>query len=299
MKAKSLNTKPVGEAELILNEHGGIYHLGIEPGEVASKIIVVGDPDRVETISMRFDAVETKRRAREFAVHTGRLNGQKITVLSTGIGVDNIDIVLNELDAAVNMDFASRSPKKELQALEIIRVGTSGALRPDIEIGSFVASKYAFGMDSVPFHYDLEMEEDVKELIAAFSEQMSWVAPYPALYGAKGKSELLKNIAHDMTQGITLTANGFYGPQGRNLRLPLRNPSIIRDLNTFEYKGEQMSNFEMECAGLYALGGALGHKMLTCCAILANRYQNRFVDKPQVVVNRLIDVVLERLTHSM
>lgn len=299
MKARTLNTSPVGEAELILNENGGVYHLGIEPGEIGKKIIVVGDPDRVESISNRFDAVETKRSAREFVVHTGRLNQERITVLSTGIGVDNIDIVINELDAAVNMDFASRSPKSELESLQIVRIGTSGALRPDIELGAFVASKYAFGMDGVPFHYNLEMEPEVQTLVEAFTKQMNWTAPYPPLYGAKGDVGLLKHIAHDMTQGITLTANGFYGPQGRNIRLPLRNASIIQDLNTFEHEGERMSNFEMECAGLYALGGALGHQMLTCCAILANRYQNRFVDKPQVLVNRLIDVVLERLTASM
>lgn len=296
MNCKNKFEGPFGGSELILNENRSIYHLGLIEGQVSDDVIVVGDPERVESISSRCDQVFSKQQSREFAIHQARLGNRDLTILSTGIGVDNIDIVVNELDACANINFDTRTAKKNLRSLNIIRIGTSGSVRKDIPLGSFVASKAAIGMDGVPYHYNSEMTDYEKNLIAIFNEQMSWEEPLPTVYAAAASETLLSSIASDMIHGITFTANGFYGPQGRNLRLSRRKPKLLDNLRNVEYNGHRLTNLEMECAGLYALGGMLGHQMLTCCVILANRYDNSFVDNPQKPISALIDEVLARLT---
>lgn len=296
MEARNTHQGPYGVAELIVNSDGSIYHLNIQPDEVRPTVLLVGDPDRVEVISSRCDQVFSKQQTREFAVHHARLGQRELSIVSTGIGVDNIDIVLNELDACMNIDFASRKQKDKLTSLNIIRLGTSGAVQPGIALGSLCASVGAIGMDGVPFHYDMKMSSTEVQIQQDFIAQMGWESPLPSPYVAMADESLVKEIAQDMFQGITLTANGFYGPQGRNLRLSRSQPELLNGLKDLDLAGHRLTNLEMECAGIYALGGMLGHKVLTCCALLANRYDNSFVDNPQIHVSALIDAVLSRLT---
>ncbi len=295
MKAVRLNNQRIPESQLILSEHFNVYHLGIRADHIADDVIVVGDPERVGRITARFEEIEFISRQREFHVHTGIFRSKRITVMSTGIGVDNIDIVINELDAAVNIDPLTRKPRGERRRLNIIRLGTTGALRPEITIGTKIASAYAIGFDGVPWHYDLEMEEDEKEIALAFSGQTDWPPELAKPYCAKADPELLHTIGADMTQGVTITANGFYGPQGRSLRLPLKHASLIDRIRAFQHRSYHATNFEMECAGLYALSSALEHRVLTCCVVLANRYNEKFTEDPLKAVDALIDQVLERL----
>lgn len=295
MKAEGLNNKRVPETQLILTEQLNVYHLGIRGDHIADDVIVVGDPERVGRITARFDEIEFISRQREFHVHTGIYRSKRITVMSTGIGVDNIDIVVNELDAAINIDPLSRKPRKEQRKLNIIRLGTTGGLRPDIPIGSKIASAYAIGFDGVPWHYDISMEDDEKDLALAFSGQTNWPAELAKPYCAKADHELLHTIGEGMIHGVTITANGFYGPQSRSVRLPLSHPDLLERIRTFEHKGFRATNFEMECAGLYALSSALEHRVLTCCVVLANRYNEKFTEDPLKAVDALIDQVLERL----
>lgn len=295
MKAKHLLNKEVPESQLIITDEHAVYHLNVRGDHIADTVIVVGDPDRVALITSRFDSLETVIRGREFHVHTGHFKGKRLTVLSTGIGVDNIDIVVNELDAAVNIDPLTRKPKAELRTLRIVRIGTCGALREDIPMGTMVASKYAIGYDGVPWHYDLEMEPDEQDLALAFVAKTDWPAELARPYCAKADKTLLETVGEGMLHGLTITANGFYGPQNRQVRIPLRDAEMMERVRLFEHGGERTANFEMECAGLYALGGMLNHQVLTTCVVLANRYNESFTTDPAKAVNTLIDHVLERL----
>jgi uridine phosphorylase len=295
MKARHLLNREVPESQLIITDEHAVYHLNVRGDHIADTVIVVGDPDRVGVITSRFEDLEMVIRGREFHVHTGRYKGKRITVMSTGIGVDNIDIVVNELDAAVNIDPLTRKPKAELRSLRIVRVGTCGALREDIPIGTMIASKYAIGYDGVPWHYDLEMEPDEQDLALAFAAKTDWPAELARPYCAKADEELLQTVGEGMLHGVTITANGFYGPQNRAVRLPLRDEGMMERVRHFEHNGERAANFEMECAGLYALSGMLGHQVLTTCVVLANRYNEAFTTDPSKAVNALIDQVLERL----
>lgn len=295
MIANRTNTDFVPASQLILNEDNSLYHLGLKDEHIADTVIIVGDPDRVEMISNRFDSVEFKIEQREFKTHTGALRGKKLTVISTGIGVDNIDIVINELDAAVNVDPKTRKPKSKLRSLRLIRLGTCGALRKDIPLGTPIASAFAIGMDGVPWHYDMKMTPEEEVVANAFVAHTKWRSTLADPYCAKADKLMLNNIGAGMIHGITVTANGFYGPQGRSVRLKTSDSEWLEKLSNFEVNDVQASNFEMESAGIYALGSALGHRVLTCAVALANRQGEVFTKDPQKAVEGLIDLVLSRL----
>jgi uridine phosphorylase len=285
------------ESELIINPDGSVYHIRLRPENIAPVVIVVGDQYRVETISDYFDHVEFKVQSREFVTHTGTLNGKRITVLSTGIGTDNIDIVVNELDAAVNIDLEKRIPMDNHTSLDIIRLGTSGALQPDIEVDSLVASAYGLGMDGLLNFYNHNENMLEHEMIKAFIEQTGWNEKLPYPYIVKASSKLLEKIAGDLTQGITATASGFYGPQGRELRIPLAYPELNQRIEDFDFNGKRITNFEMETSALYALGTILGHNTLTVCDIIANRVNRTYSKDYKKSVKQMIEFVLGKITE--
>lgn len=281
-------------SELPLQPGGQIYHLNLSPDELADTVILVGDPGRVDTISQRFDKVLLKRKNRELITHTGTLNGKPISVLSTGMGTDNIDIVMNELDALANIDLKTLEIKKEHKSLTLIRIGTCGALQPDIPIHSFIASAYGFGFDGLlQFYRHDNLSKD--EIVNAFIEQTGWDEKLPFPYCIPANQELLDRIGHDMIQGVTASAPGFFGPQGRVLRTELMFPNLNSKIEQFNYNGLKISNMEMECSAIYGLGSIFGHKTLTCCLAIANRVTKKFSDGYHNEMNKLIDTVLERI----
>ncbi len=286
----------IKESELVLQPGGQIYHLNLFPEEIADTIIVVGDPGRVEIISHYFDTVDIKRQNRELTTHTGTLKGKPITVLSSGMGTDNIDIVMTELDALANIDLKKREVKKEHKSLNIIRIGTCGALQPEIEVNSFVASAYGFGFDGLLNFYEHDGISDEK-LVKSFVEATGWNEKLPYPYCVPADPHLLDTIAYDMTQGITASAPGFFGPQGRHIRLNLKYPDLNEKIERFSYNGKKITNLEMECSAIYGMGKALGHRTLTVCVAIANRVAKTFSNdyKPHVV--RLIETVLERVVN--
>lgn len=286
---------PIAESELILNPDGSVYHLHLHPENLADTVIVVGDPGRVKEISRHFDAVEFSVQNRELFTQTGRIGAKRLTVLSTGMGTDNLDIVINELDAAVNIDLKKREPKSTHTSLQIIRLGTSGALQADIEPGSFVASTHGMGMDGLLYFYKNSASVMDTELAEAFEKQVSWNAKLPGVYAVPASQSLLEKLGKGLTQGITLTAPGFYGPQGRELRLQLAFPELNHLIEDFEYKGNRISNFEMETSALYGLGSMLGHETLTICSIVANRVSKTYAKDYHSDIERLIKLVLERI----
>jgi uridine phosphorylase len=288
--------KQYKESELIINPDGSVYHIKLRPEHVAPTVIVVGDQHRVEAISKHFDNVEFKIQNREFVTHTGTFNNKRITVLSTGIGTDNIDIVINELDAAVNIDLEKRIPKETHTSLDIVRLGTSGALQPEIEVDTFVASSYGLGFDGLLHFYQYDEKLLEKDLIQAFVEQTGWNERLPRPYIVKASEPLLKKVGHGLTQGITATASGFFGPQGRQLRIPLAFPELNERIEQFNFNGQRITNFEMETSALYALGTILGHNTLTVCDIIANRVSKQYSKDYKKSVEQLIQLVLERLT---
>jgi len=284
----------ISDADLIINPDGSIYHLNLLPEDIASTVITVGDPERVSEISRYFDRIELKKGKREFITHTGYLGAKRITVISTGIGTDNIDIVFNELDALVNVDFGTRTVKETLTSLDIIRIGTSGAIQMDLPIGTILASSHGLGMDSLMNFYSTESsvaDQEILGRIKAHLKGFDKLEPY--LYA--GSASLLDKFAKELPQGITVTAPGFYAPQGRQVRGAGRYPDFISQLNAFEYNGRRITNLEMETAGIYALAHSLGHQALSINAILASRVQRAFTDNPQAVVNKAIEYILERL----
>lgn len=290
------NQRAIEPSELILREDGSIYHLQLKPEHLADKIIVVGDPNRVEMISERFDRIEFKISGREFHTHTGYKNGVRISVISTGIGVDNIDIVLNELDAIVNIDFDKRVPKTNKTSLEIIRLGTSGSLQEDLPIDTFLVSEYAIGLDGMLNFYQKTFDANEQELMNAFHQQVKYPKELPLPYIVEGNKSLFHLFAEGNRTGITATASGFYGPQGRKLRLETSFPEQNEVLGSFKYNSKRITNFEMETSALYGLSALLGHKAITICAIIANRYRKEFSKDPHQLISELIDQVLERLT---
>ena len=290
------NSQPIEPSELILRDDGSIYHLNLKPEQVADKIIVVGDPNRVELISSRFDKIEYKISGREFHTHTGLYNGERLSIISTGIGVDNIDIVINELDAIVNIDLKTRLIKPKKKHLKIVRLGTSGSLQKDIPTGSFIVSEYAIGMDGVLNFYKTDFEKDEMDLSNAFHDQINYPKILPVPYFVRGSESLYKKLEPGNYSGITATASGFYGPQGRKLRLQTAFDQQNEELGKFSFNGKRITNFEMETSSLYGLSSLLGHEACTVCAIIANRYRKEFCEKPTEVISDLIDLVLERLT---
>lgn len=286
----------IAETELILNPNGSVYHLQLLPEHVTKNIIIVGDQGRVQTVSSFFDTVDYKIQNREFVTHGGTYKGKKIMVLSSGIGTDNIDILVNELDAAVNIDLATRTIKKEHTSLNIVRIGTSGALQKDIAIDSFVVSTHGLGFDGLLNYYlDLPKVND-NAVSEAFIKQTNWEKNLPYPYAIKGSQKLIDSIGEGLTKGITATAPGFYGPQGRKLRLTPWVADFNQQLTDFKVGDNRITNFEMETSALYGLGALLGHETCTVCAIIANRVAKQYSKNYHVAVEQLIQLVLERLT---
>ncbi|MBR4648069.1 MAG: nucleoside phosphorylase [Bacteroidales bacterium] len=285
--------KQIPASELPLQSDGAIYHLNLHPEELADNVILVGDPGRVAMISDLFDSVDIRKQNRELITHTGMYKGKRISVISTGMGTDNIDIVLTELDAVANIDLATRTVKEEHRSLNLVRIGTSGALNPDIECGSFVASSYGFGIDGVLRFYETGnlIREDMVE---AFVQHTGWDKTLPYPYCTPASPELLSRIAHDMPQGITVSAPGFFGPQGRAVRAGLKYPELNRKIESFNYEGMPITNMEMECSAIYGLGNALGHHPLTVCLIIANRVTGKFLDSYHDKMEELCRTVLDR-----
>ncbi len=283
------------ESELIINPDGSLYHLGLRPEDVAPTVIVVGDQGRVPMVSRYFDKIVHESQNREFRAHTGEYKGNAITVLSTGIGTDNIDIVLNELDAAVNIDLKTRTVKEEHTSLDIIRLGTSGALQQDIPVDSFVASAFGMGFDGLLHFYSYGEDLTEGEMTAAFMQHTSWDARLASPYIVAASQKLLDQLAAELKQGITATANGFFGPQGRELRIPLAHPELNQQIGSFRFAGHRITNFEMETSALYALGKLLGHHTLTICDIIANRTRGEYSRDYQKSVDAMIRYVLDRL----
>jgi uridine phosphorylase len=288
-------SRRIAESELIVNPDGSIYHLHLRPEQIADDIIVVGDPQRVALISRHFDSIEHKVTNREFVTHTGRIGNKRISALATGIGTDNIDIVLNELDAVVNIDLEQRTPKATHHTLNIVRLGTSGALQEDIPVDSFVFSQYGLGLDGLLNFYEQRDEVIDRELTEAFYRFSEWNKDLAKPYIVPGSKHLEERISEGMFKGITATAPGFYGPQGRVLRLPLMQKNINESLERFKHNDKRVTNFEMETSALYGLGGMLGHNAATVCAIIANRYTKTFSKDYKKTVEQLIKLLLERL----
>jgi uridine phosphorylase len=285
----------IPESELILNNDGSVYHLNLLPDDISHKIINVGDPERVSMVSDFFQTIELKKQKREFVTHTGTYKGKRITVISTGIGTDNIDIVYNELDALVNIDLKSRTIKEQKTALELVRIGTSGALQDDIPVDSFVCSSFGLGLDGLLNFYELNNDDEELEIINAFRQHYPNKGIYPESYLAKGSKALTQRLGAGMQYGITASCSGFYAPQMRMLRLTPSRLDMISKLNSFSFGNNRVTNFEMETGAMYGLAKLLGHE---CCAvnlIVANRIIQQFSKKYHDKMLELIETVLDRL----
>lgn len=286
----------IPESELIINSDNSIFHLHIKPEQLADKVILVGDPGRVRTVAKYFDAVECEISSREFCTVTGTYRDKRITVLSTGIGCDNIDIVVNELDALANIDFKTRTIKEQHKTLTLVRIGTCGGLQPETPIGTFVASVKSIGFDGLLNYYaernnvcDLELEE-------SFKNHMSWSPLKGAPYVANADPSLIEQIAeNDMVRGITIACGGFYGPQGRQIRLKTQDPDQNVKIEKFRYNGLKVCNFEMESSALAGLASILGHRAMTCCMVIANRHTTEMNTEYKNSIDTLIEKVLNRI----
>ena len=284
------------ESELIINNDGSCFHLHLRPEQLADKVILVGDPGRVNTVANHFDTKEYEVSSREFHTITGNYKGKRITVQSTGIGCDNIDIVVNELDSLANIDYQTREEREEHRTLTLVRIGTCGGLQPFTPTGTFVASVKSIGFDGLLNFYggrnkvcDLKMEE-------AFKQHMNWNPLLGAPYVAQADEELIDRIAQDdMVRGYTIACGGFYGPQGRQLRIPLADPTQNEKVEAFEYDGRKICNFEMESSALAGLSSLLGHKAMTCCMVIANRYAQKMNTEYKNSIDTLIEKVLDRI----
>ena len=281
-------------SELILNPDGSIYHLNLLPEDIADTIFLVGDPDRVEEVSRYFDRIEIKKQKREFVTHTGYIGKKRLTCLSTGIGTDNIDIVLTELDALVNMDLKTRIAKTELTALNLIRIGTCGSLQHDIPVDSFLASEYGVGLDGLLGFYNFEVSEEDKQFLQPIIPIVSNLGVHPVI--VKGSDTLLNTVAKDIRKGVTLTNCGFYGPQGRTVRIAPKDKRYIDELSAITLPGNRkLTNMEMETSAIYGMSKLLGHNALSLNAILANRVDGTFSKDPHGATDKLIRFVLETI----
>ena len=286
----------IEKSELIINPDGTIYHLKLKTDQIADTIILVGDPDRVEQISRNFDTIEIKVQNREFITHTGTYKGKRLSVMATGIGTDNIDIVLNELDALASFDLNTRKLKENPKVLDIIRLGTSGAIQEEIPVNSFVIAEYGLGLDGLIHFYDKGSVIIETEMTGAFIRHLNWPDDLAKPYIVRGSSLLIDKLGYGMIRGITVTSPGFYGPQGRVLRLALKYPYINKLIESFHYEGYQITNFEMETSALYALGRMLGHNTVTICAVIANRITGEFNENYKIIMDRFVHELLEKIT---
>lgn len=288
----------IQESELILTPEGKIYHLNLVPSELATTIVTVGDPDRVKMVSKYFDSIETIAQHREFKTHTGTYKGKRISVISTGIGPDNIDIVFNELDALVNIDFEKRQVKKKLTSLDIIRIGTSGSLTPDIEVDSFLISTLGIGLDNVMHYYNKTDKIFNRDFAQSFIDHTQWNPDNSVPYAVEADKTLLKKFTSDKTiQGITITNVGFYGPQGRVIRAKLKDENLNEKLTSFRHKKKRITNLEMETATMYGMSKLLGHRALSINAIIANRANGTFSKNASKTIDALIQYTLEKIAE--
>ena len=286
----------IAESELILNDRGAVYHLNLLPEEIASTIITVGDPYRVALVSRLFDDIEVRQSHREFVTHTGTLAGKRISVISTGIGTDNIDIVLQELDALANIDLTERQIKPQLQSFNIIRIGTCGSLQANAPEDSYIVSTHGLGIDNLLNFYVYVNNEEEKNILQQFIQHTQISDRFSQPYITAAAASLLKNFVDGFHHGITITCPGFYGPQGRVLRLGLANPELINRLTTFQYGNHRILNFEMETSAIYGLGKLLGHNCISLSTVVANRVAGRFSKDAAKAVNNLIEKTLETIT---
>ena len=283
-----MENQPIPASELIINPDGSIYHLHLKPEHLASTVFTVGDPDRVPLVSQYFDQIDFKTRKREFVTHTGWKSGKRVTVMSTGMGTDNIEILMTELDALVNVDLETRLIKPEKTSLQIIRIGTSGSMQADLPVGTMLASEIGIGMDTLMAYYP-ELDEDQSIAKAIQAELNLSFLPYQA----PASTFLLSKLDEEVVKGVTLTCPGFYAPQGREVRLKPRFDRMIERLSSLNLEGKRLTNFEMETAGYYAMGALLGHEMLSLNAIVANRPLKKFDKEAEKSIDRLIQAALK------
>ncbi|MBX2932616.1 MAG: nucleoside phosphorylase [Ferruginibacter sp.] len=286
----------IAESELIINKRGAIYHLDVRPDELADTIIVVGDPGRVEKVSKHFDKIEHRLTHREFNTHTGYIGNKRLSVISTGIGPDNIDIVFNELDALANIDFKTRQIKDTLTKLNIVRFGTSGSLQGDIAVDSFVASSHGLGLDNLLNFYSYQKTAEDKAMADAFVDQTGLDTNITRPYAFSGSQVLLKKFSNGYHHGITVTCPGFFGPQGRVLRLGLSSPGLVDKLTQFSFNNHRITNFEMETSAIFGLGKLMGHECMSINVIIANRVAKTFSNDSEAAVEKMIEKSLEALT---
>ena len=285
----------IPESELIINSDGSVFHLHIKPEQLADKIIMMGDPDRVTLTASFFDSIECEVQSREFHTITGSYKGKRITALSHGIGPDNIDIVITELDALANVDFKTREVKKDFKQLVMVRVGTSGGLQPHCPIGSYVVSEKSIGFDGVLNYYEGRNSVAELDFEEAFKKHVNWSPLHCAPYVVKADEGLVQQIGHDMIKGVTISAIGFYGPQGRTVRIPLANPDLNSRIESFKFGSDVITNYEMESAPLAGLGRLMGHKAMTVCTIIANRLAGESNSNYKGSIEDLIKTVLDRI----
>lgn len=284
------------DSELVINSDGSIFHLHLKPEQLADKVILVGDPGRVNLVASHFDTKECETSNREFHTITGNYKGKRITALSTGIGCDNIDIVMNELDALANIDFSSRTEKSAHRTLTLVRVGTCGGLQPNTPTGTYIASVKSIGFDGLLNFYAGRDEASDLQLEKAFKEHVGWDPKMGNPYVATADPQLINTIAaNDMVKGITIACGGFFGPQGRRLRLPLMVPDLNEKIESFEYNGLKVNNFEMESSALAGLATLMGHKAMTCCMVIANRRAKKMETNYKGDIDGLITLVLDRI----
>ena len=291
-----MEKKYFAPSELIINSDGSVFHLHLKPKDLAEKVILVGDPGRVALVASHFEDIECEVSNREFRAITGTYHRKRITVVSTGIGCDNIDIVLNELDALVNIDFQTRYENEQLRQLSLVRIGTCGGLQPNTPVGTYIASAKSIGFDGLLNFYAGRNQASDLAFEQAFKEQVQWDMQMGNPYVAWADSELLERIAgDDMVRGVTIACGGFFGPQGRELRLPLQDPMLNTKIQKFEYDGMRVTNFEMESSALAGLATLMGHKAVTCCMVIANRLAKEANANYKNTIDGLITLVLERI----
>jgi len=289
---------PFEPSELILNKDGSIYHLNLKPEDLAPTVLLVGDPARVPMVSKYFDTLEVSKSKREFITHTGTLQGLRLSVVSTGIGTDNIDIVLNELDALASIDLQNRVIREDPQRLELIRLGTSGSLQADIPVDSLVLSDYAIGLDGLLHYYQSEQIQQA-DIQLAFLDQTKWSVMKAVPYVVSADMHLNERLDSDgVTRGFTATNPGFYAPQGRHLRIPPDDPDFLKRITAFRYKDLRITNMEMETAGIFGLAALMGHSAASLNCILANRASGAFSQQPTQTIDRMIRYALERLVRT-